>query len=51
MHLMEFIVDTIDSVREIILTVDANEHIVKGKISKKLKNAGLIEVCFNKFKI
>ena len=32
---MELLLDTIGSGREIIITVDANEHMVKGKLAKK----------------
>ena len=51
LHLMEFIVDTTKLGREIILTVCSNEHMVKGKLTKQLRNARLIEAYFNKFKI
>ena len=33
-----------------MLTVDTNEHVVKGKLSKKLRNLGVVEAYCNKFK-
>ena len=34
-----------------ILTVDANEHVVKGKLAKQLKNLGLVEAFCTKFNL
>ena len=47
---MESIADTINTGRDIILTMDENEHMVKGKLDKKLKNASSIEAHCNKLK-
>ena len=43
---MEFIADNIDSRREIILTADENEHVIKGKLAKHLNKDSLIESYF-----
>ena len=47
---MEFIVDTTDWEKEIIVTVDKNEHMVQLKLSKRLRNIGLIEAYLKKLK-
>ena len=41
--------DSISLGLEVILTIDANEHVVKGKIAKQLKNLGLVEAFCAKF--
>ena len=43
-HLTQFIAQSISSVLEVILTVDANEHVVKGKLSRHIRNLGMSEV-------
>ena len=34
---------------EVILTIDSNEHVVKGQLAKQLQHLGLAEACFRKF--
>ena len=34
---------------EVILTVDSNEHVVKGQLAKQLQNLGLAEAYCTKF--
>ena len=34
---------------EVILTVDANEHVVEGKLTRQLKNLGIVEAFCTKF--
>ena len=43
LYLTQFIEESICLGLEVILTVDANEYVVKGKIARKLKNLGLVE--------
>ena len=50
MHLKYFITDDVDLGREVILTVNANNHVVKVKLTKQLQNLGLVEAYFNDFK-
>ena len=47
MNLTQFIVSTIELGLELILAIDENEHILKGKIAFQLKKLGLVEV-YNK---
>ena len=49
-HLVQFITDSIDSGLEVILTADANEHVVKGKVDMKLYKLGIVEAYCDKFK-
>ena len=49
LHLTQFIADSISLGLEVILTVDANEHVVKGKLAKQLNNLGLVEAFCTKF--
>ena len=39
-HLSQFVSDSMSQGLEVILTVDTNEHVVKGKLAKQLKNLG-----------
>lgn len=43
MHSLKFISEYISSGFEVILTVDSNEHIVKGKLAQQLRLIGLKE--------
>ena len=43
--------DSRSSGLEVILMVDANEHVVKGKLAKQKKNLGLVEVFCTKFNL
>ena len=49
LHLTPFMSDSMSSHLEVILPVDANEHAVKGKLAKQLKNLGLVEAFCAKF--
>ena len=46
---MQFIAQSISSELEVILTADANEHAVKGKVARQLKNLGIVEAYCTKF--
>ena len=48
-HLVQFIATSINSGSKVILTVDANEHIAKGKLTNELLKLGLVEGYCNKF--
>ena len=50
MQLVQYITDYIESGLEVILTVDKNEQMVKGKFDRELQNLGLVEAFRNKFK-
>ena len=50
MHLAQFITESIESGIEVILTVDSNEHVVKGKLSCQIHNVGIVEAYSNNFK-
>ena len=43
LHLTQFISSSITAGSEVILTVDANEHVAKGQLVKQLQNLGLAE--------
>ena len=49
LQLSTFASDSMLSGFEVILTVDANEHVVKGKLSRQLKNLGMVEAVCTKF--
>ena len=49
LHLTQFIAESISLRLEVILTLDENDHVVKGKLSRQLKNLGLVEVFCTKF--
>ena len=43
MHLVQFIVDTIELGLEVILSVHANEQMIKSKLALQLQKLGLVE--------
>ena len=50
MLLVQFITDYVESILEVILIFDANESVVKGKLSHQLQKLALAEAYSDKFK-
>ena len=51
MHLTQFITSAIELGLEVILAVDSNEHMLKGKLVLQLQKLGLVEAYNKKQKI
>ena len=49
LNLKQFASDSISLGLDVILTIDANEHVVEGKLAKQLKNLGIIEAFCTEF--
>ena len=49
LHLPQLVFDSISSGLEVILTVDVNEHVAKGKLAQQLNALGLREAYCTKF--
>ena len=48
-HLTQFISNSMAVGLEVILTIDSNEHLVKGRLAKQLQHLGLAEAYCTKF--
>ena len=46
LHLIQFIAEFISLGLQLILIVDINEHVVKGKLARQMKNLGMVEAFF-----
>ena len=51
MHFTQFIAESISLDLEVILTKDANEHVVKGNLARQLNNLGLVGAFYTKFNL
>ena len=49
MYLNQFIAHSLSLGLEVILTIDANEHVVSGSLAKQLRRLGLAEAYCSKF--
>ena len=49
LHLTQFISMSMLAGLEVILTIDSNEHVVKGQLAKQLQHLGLAEAHCSKF--